>query len=126
YDEMLLLGEQGLALLGEETESVEAALMNSQVAIASGSKGDGQKWREFTYRNAQFLERLPYSEELRAAYDHVFVVYRDEKNIEEAMEWLQALERRAQQNHDSIALGGTHYWAAVTLTRTGDLDRAIS
>ena len=126
YDERIRIGEEGLALLGDDTESVEAALMNQTIAIGHLVEGNWEKFREFTYRTAQFIQRLPYSEELRPAYDHIVVAYRDDKNVEEATKWLQALERKAEQQHDLRALGEVHLYTASILSARGDLHGAIS
>ena len=128
YDEVIRLGEEGLALLGDDTESVEAALMNNVAAEGYFMKGDGKKWREFTYRNARFLQRLSYSEELLPAYEHAGVVYLfSDKNVEETMKWFQTLERKAEQHHDLRALGMVHLnTGRYILAPSGDLHGAIS
>ena len=46
YDEMIRLGEEGSTLLGEDTNSIEAALMNDIVAVACRDKGQREKARE--------------------------------------------------------------------------------
>jgi tetratricopeptide (TPR) repeat protein/regulation of enolase protein 1 (concanavalin A-like superfamily) len=129
WDEMIHLGEEGLALLGDDTESVEAALMNQIIAVGYGSKGDRERSRDFNYRNAQFIQRLPYSEgpRLRMPYICIAWMYKCDKNVEEAMRWFQALEQRAQQHHDLRALGLMHeYIGQSILADIGDLHGAIS
>jgi class 3 adenylate cyclase/tetratricopeptide (TPR) repeat protein len=126
YDEMQHLAGEGLALLGTERESVEVALMNAHVAFSHLEKGDRQKWREFTTRNMQFLEHLPYSEELRPAYDHIACFcFWDERNLDEALRWLQALARRAEAHHDLNALSEAHREAGTCLAVSGDTQAAI-
>jgi adenylate cyclase len=126
FEEMIRLGEEGLALLGEETETVEAALMNTRIALGGRLLGD-DRWREFHYRNAQFLQRLPYSEELSSAYFHLAAMVAEEKEIEEAAAWLKALERQAEQHNDLGALGAVHeYTAGLILAARGDLIGANS
>ncbi|MBM3240654.1 zinc-ribbon domain-containing protein [Candidatus Poribacteria bacterium] len=127
FDEMLRVGEEGLALLEEDTESVEAALMNSRIALAYGHKGEWEKRREFTLRNAQFLQHLPYSEELSHAYAHIAMQYVFDKNVEEALKWLKALERKAEQHHDLRALAEMHgYAGGFIASNIGDLLGALS
>ena len=84
-DEMMSLGEAGSTLLGKDTEFVEAALMNAQLGAAYWSKGENQKDRMFASRNAQFIDRLPYAEELRRTYEHIFHAHVHAKNVEEAL-----------------------------------------
>jgi tetratricopeptide (TPR) repeat protein len=126
YKERISIGEQGLALLGDDTESVEAALMNQTIAIAFLVEGNDEKFREYTYRTAQFIQNLPYSPELRPAYDHIIIAHREEKNIDEAMKWIQALERNAEQHHDLRASGEVHDYTAHILSLIGDVYGAIS
>jgi DNA-binding SARP family transcriptional activator len=124
YAEMLALGVEGLALLGEDTESVEAVLMNATVAWASATEPQ-RRW-EFTMRNTKLLPRLPYSEELRAPYMHLVMEYCGRKNVEEAERWLHALERLAQQHHDLAALHEVHlHGGSLLYSANGDLQRAI-
>jgi adenylate cyclase len=113
------ISEEGLALLGEDTESVEAALMNQIAGV--------EKAREANLRNAQFIERLDYSEELRPAYECIVAMYAYEgENVDEAMSWLQALEHKAEQHRDLRALGTVYYWRARLSSYSGDLYGAIS
>ena len=75
YLEPVHLGEEGLYILGEDNQCTEAALMNQLVAIGSSQLGDHNKFIDFTLRTAGFIQRLPYSEELRAAYVHIISLY---------------------------------------------------
>jgi tetratricopeptide (TPR) repeat protein len=100
--------------------------MNQEIAVGSLSLGDAACFREYTSRTATFLMQLPYSQELRPAYDHVARLYAyEEKNLAEATKWLDALESRAHQYHDLRALGDVHYSAAGTLRLSGDAASAI-
>jgi adenylate cyclase len=114
YAETGPIAEEGLALLGDDTESVGAALMNQHLGRH--------------HRNAEFIERLPYSEELRPAYGLIAGAYAfGDKNLEEATRWIQALERQARQHHDLRALGGNYFnMARAVLGASGDLRGAIS
>jgi class 3 adenylate cyclase/tetratricopeptide (TPR) repeat protein len=126
HEEQLRLAEQGLALLGDDTESVEAALMNQELAVGHRARGEIAEFAEHTARTAQFLHRLPYSEELRPAYDHIVSMYVYEgKDADEAMRWLQIMEEQATSHHDLRALGEAHGHAANILMHTGDLRGAV-
>jgi predicted ATPase len=125
YKERIGIGEEGLALLGDDTESTEAALMNQTIAIAFFVEGNGEKFREYTYKTAQFIQNLPYSPELRPAYAHIIIAHRGEKNIDEAMKWIQALERNAEQHHDLRASAEAHLYTAGTMIECGDLHGAV-
>jgi class 3 adenylate cyclase/tetratricopeptide (TPR) repeat protein len=126
YDEIIRLAEEGLALLGDDTECVEAAWMTSHLAVGHLFKGDRGKYREYHYRNARFLQRLPYSEELRPAYAHIVTLYARDKNVAEALRWARSFEQRATEQHDLIALGELyHRWGQITLSQ-GDLRGAVT
>jgi DNA-binding SARP family transcriptional activator/energy-coupling factor transporter ATP-binding protein EcfA2 len=127
YDDHIRVGEEGLALLGDDVESVEAALMNHAVAMGHWGKGNEPRTQEFTRRTARFIRRLPYSPELGPAYVYIIAgAYKDDKDTEEAMRWLQALEERATLHHDLRALGEVHRYTAELLAKKGDLHGAIS
>jgi predicted ATPase/DNA-binding SARP family transcriptional activator len=126
HDDRIRIGEEGLALLGDDAESVEAALMNQTIAMGHWGRGNEERQREFTHRTADFIQRLSYAEELGPAYLHISATYRDGKDAEEAMKWLQALEEGATSHHDLTALAGVHRSAGATLAAAGDLYGAIS
>jgi tetratricopeptide (TPR) repeat protein/regulation of enolase protein 1 (concanavalin A-like superfamily) len=125
YDDMIRIGEEGLAHLGDDVESVEAALMNQMIAGGLSEKGNLKRCQELTYRTAGFIQRLPYSRELRPAYVHIVALYLYDKDVEEAIKWLQALEERASQHHDVRALAEMHFMKGATLSVMGDLHGAI-
>ena len=92
YEDRIRVGEQGLALLGDDTESVEAALMNETVAVGYEESTHWEMHHQIIYRTAEFLPHLPYSEELRPAYIHAWMVNLADKNPEQARAWLQELQ----------------------------------
>jgi tetratricopeptide (TPR) repeat protein len=133
YEEQIEIAQEGLALLAQDADaaeapqSVETALMNQEIAVGYLALGEAARFREYTSRTAVFLLQLPYSEELRPAYDHVARMYAyDEKDLPEAKRWLDALESKATQYHDLRALGDVHYSAAGILRQSGDAAAAIS
>jgi tetratricopeptide (TPR) repeat protein len=125
-DDLIRIAEEGLALLGDDTESVEAALMNHQAARGYLNKGNRVKFQELAHRTAQFLRRLPYSEELRPVYSHMWFACREERNVEEGLKWLQLLEEKATSYRDLMALGNANLFRGTTLAQGGELHGAIS
>ena len=127
YEEQIRVAESGLRLLGDDTQSVEAALMNQEIAVGYRARGERAKFLEFTGRTARFLESLPYSEELRPAYDHIVTMYAfARKDVEEALRWLRVLRERATAHHDVRAIGQADDYAGIILGHTGDLGEALS
>jgi predicted ATPase/class 3 adenylate cyclase len=125
-DEQIRIGEKGLALLGENYESAEAALMNQTIAIGYARKGNEEWSRAYALRTAQFLQLVPYTEELRPSFVHIVAAYRDKKDVEKAMEWLRVLEERATLHDDWRALGEARFLAGDILARKGDIHGAIT
>jgi tetratricopeptide (TPR) repeat protein len=127
-EEMLRVGEEGLSLLGTDTQFDAAALMNVITGMAHGILGHHEKSLEFHRRNAQFVQNVPYSsEEMRGPYILVAEVYfYEDRNIQEAMSWLQALERQAQEHHDVRALAAVHHTVAEFSESRGDLSARIA
>ena len=126
YEEPIHLGEEGLYQLGDNNQNTEAALMNQLVAVGSSQLGDHKKFIEFTMRTADFITTLPYSEELRPAFDHIIVLYAYTlKDLVQAQHWLDTFQEKAENNHDLRALGEVFNHTASISTRQGDLMTAI-
>jgi class 3 adenylate cyclase/tetratricopeptide (TPR) repeat protein/regulation of enolase protein 1 (concanavalin A-like superfamily) len=127
YDDMLRLGEEGLRLLGDDVESAEAILMNHLIAVPYAmKKGDEQRYREYGYRTAQFILRLPYAEELRPAYSCIAEAYWAGKNVEEALRWRQAFEDLAMRHGDLRGLAQAYHLAGWFSSDRGDLQGALA
>lgn len=125
FDEKIQLGVEGLALLADDQQSVEAALMNANIAVGFSSKGDMVTAWVYMSRNATFLNHLNYTEELKAPYITLAIFYAwFAKNVVEGMKWLELLKQQALQNHDLRALAGTYGHIAIVLSETGDLQQA--
>ncbi|HLF88698.1 MAG TPA: adenylate/guanylate cyclase domain-containing protein [Anaerolineales bacterium] len=126
YEEPIRLGEEGLALLGDNNESVEAALMNQLVAVGCSQLGDHDKFIDFTLRTAGFIQRLPYAEELRPAFAHIISLYAYTlKNVPEARRWLEVLKQKAEESHDLRALGEYLEYSATLLHQEGNSKEAV-
>lgn len=128
YQEMQQLGEEGLRLVGEEKETVEAALINDVLQLAYGCQGYAEQYRAAVLRNVRFLHKLPYSDLLRTAYIHIVDYYAGpEKNLDEAKRWLQVLHDQAEQGHDLRALAEQYNLIGLHLCEyPGDVQGAIT
>ena len=124
-DGMIRLGEEGLTLLGDEvSSSEEVALMNQLIAQGHNLKGNRKKCRELDYRTAEFIEQLPFTEELSTIYKDIFYCCKEDKNLKGAMRWLKALEGEARKHHDMKALAEVYRYAEFKTYR-GDFHGAI-
>jgi len=127
YEEQVEIAERGLALVEGDGPSVEVALMNQEIAIGSLQLGRADMFREFTQRTVQFLEALPYSEELRPAYYHVAAFYAWHRGEPDAaLRWLYVLRERAETHQDLRALGQSYDQAGLVLQMMGDLGGAAA
>jgi len=127
YDEVIELGETGLELLGDDTESVEAALMHSRLCVAYSQKGNPEKSKEYNARNVEFLERLPYSEELIPAYRNVAQHFSSSlQEPEKALEWLKLYQARAEEHGDLRGTADARRETGQVLTSMGDLHGGIA
>ncbi len=129
YDDMIRCGEQGMALLAGDAvapaESTEAALMNQTMAAGHSLKGDRERSREITFRTAGFIERLPYSKELRPAFVHIVAAYGSQRDEDEAEKWLDIFEQRATEHHHLRGLLEVHFARGDGSAWTGDYLEAI-
>jgi tetratricopeptide (TPR) repeat protein len=127
FDEVRRLGEEGQALLGAETASFEAALVNALLGAAY--LVDPPHHADFgaaAARNAAFLESVPYSEDLRSAYVQQIIAQTMEKNPAMAMTWVGRFEAVARRHHDVLALGDAYNQESGVLSSMGDLQGALA
>jgi predicted ATPase/class 3 adenylate cyclase/regulation of enolase protein 1 (concanavalin A-like superfamily) len=125
-DERIRIGREGLALLGDDLESVEGALMNQTLAMGLRAIGEYGEFLALTRRTAALIERVPHVKELRPAYRHVADMYVMEKEVEKAIAWQQVFEERAIADHDTRSLLEAQMLAAELRAFTGDLRGAVS
>jgi predicted ATPase/class 3 adenylate cyclase/regulation of enolase protein 1 (concanavalin A-like superfamily) len=125
-DESVRLAEAGQALLDDERESVEAALLNQHLAVCKGNKDDWDGWRELMYRNAAFVRDLPFTDELSPVYSDIAATYAMDRKVDEALKWLRIQENLATQQSNLMALYGTKHRLGEVLRQRGDLQGAIS
>jgi regulation of enolase protein 1 (concanavalin A-like superfamily) len=117
--------EDGLALLGKDSESVEAAMMYKHLGGGYVIIGEQRKGLECARNIEHFLSGLPYEPEIRSAYTDVALEHRWRGDVEGALVWLQRLEELAIPYHDLRALGEVHHWRGGVLFDTGDLRGAM-
>ena len=127
YDEVIRYGEMGLEILGDDTECLEAALMNSAIAMGNINKGNTEKWREYTRKNMAFIKKLPYSVELRPPYGHIVdIVALEDGNVEAALEWAEELEARSLQHNDLRGMASVWLHQGDVLAGKGDYTNSLS
>jgi len=125
--EVLRYGEMGLEILGDDTECLEAVLMNSRIAIGGMHSGDTAKYRGYTHRNMEIISKLEYSEELRPPYVHILkVVLFTDGDPEAAWKWSEELEVRANKCHDLRGLASAWWQQSLMLAAKGDYKGAES
>jgi adenylate cyclase len=111
-DELRRVAQEGLRVVGEDTRSVEAALM------LSASK-------DYPQRLEQLVRSLPYSEELAPPYTWYIERLLGENRLDEAEQWLERWEREARQHHHLYAQGQTHNIRRQLLIKRGALHQAL-
>ncbi|MCB0171385.1 MAG: AAA family ATPase [Anaerolineae bacterium] len=127
HTERAELGLKGLALLtAEETESVEAALMNQLIAMSRIRQGDMHEFHTWTAQTARFIRNLPYREELRPAYFHIGISLYYQKRLTEAAHWLQTVGAWAKQFNDHGSLAELYDLEFSFDFQQGDLQTAMA
>jgi class 3 adenylate cyclase len=74
-DEAIKYAEMGLNLLGDDTECVEAMLINYQIAASSAGKGNVKEWDNRIQKDFAIVDKSEYSPELRNVYDAIAFYY---------------------------------------------------
>lgn len=124
YREQVQLGELGLHLLTDsQAESLEAVLMHHLVAVAERRQGHEELYAATVLETARFIERLPYSEELRPAYMHIINLQMI-RDSDLAKVWLDRVETLAQRHHDLRALAELQDYRWLYAFQRGDLKEA--
>ena len=125
-EEQIRIGGEGLSLLGDaDAQSVEAALMNDAIGTGYTSLGKAEKAHDFIARTANLIEHLPYSEELRPAYNHIFWMYVYDRDGEQAMRWLHLFGEGASTAQDMVGMGEAHSRMGNASVAVGDLKGAL-
>ena len=106
-DEEDAIVEKSLALIGNNEESLHAAVAYRLSAWVYARKGDKTKWKELVFRIKGFVLKLPQSSALCDYYKSIARVYQYEKNAVEAAKWLEIAERTARVDNDLATLAGS-------------------
>jgi tetratricopeptide (TPR) repeat protein len=127
YEEEIALAEQALALLGDDVNTVEAALMNHHLHAGHAAIGNNEFSVPFRARCAQIVKHLPYAEELLPVFWSILTYYEEDlKNVQEAEQWLRILQQHAKRHRDMRASAETYIHAGYLLLNQGDCRGAIS
>jgi serine/threonine protein kinase/tetratricopeptide (TPR) repeat protein len=121
----LQLGLEGLALLGENTATQEAAILNQLIAISYRYGLENmERWQEYTLRTAAILPNIPYTPELRPAFIHVYMVHRENRRLEIGLAWLEQFEAKAEEIHDAVAVTESKMFQGHSNFYRGDFESA--
>lgn len=110
--EALTIAETGLTRLGADRESIEAAMLYGVIGWAHDLLGDLASFRKTVAQVAGFLDHVPYAEELRPTYGLVTMAYFRDKELENALVWMENAQRKALQYHDLRWYGESIYAGA--------------
>ena len=124
-EESIHVGKEGLALLNNEEETPERALLLITLAGGYWKQQAHDAWLDCVGTLANFLQCLPYSEELRLGYVHAILASIEHRNIEEAFSWLDALEKNASERGDVRGEQEAFCYRAYLQLITGDLKGSI-
>jgi DNA-binding SARP family transcriptional activator len=126
-DELIHLALEGLAQLGDDTQSLEAAILYGNLLEAYYYKDDRAQYHAIVQRLAQFLTTLPYSDDLFANYGYMLVMYRDRNEIEEVLKLMRFVEQGLRDGHNPANTAWMHMWQIPRyLEAIGDMRSAIA
>ena len=124
----IAMAEEGLLLLADDTECTAAALMNTLLSGAYLALRDTAKGAEYSRKNAAFMLRLPYSEEL--GYVFAFTVMHLiglDRPLAEARVWLNHFQEMAEKANDLFGLAHAYLLeGSFLLGFSGDTRGAIT
>jgi len=125
YDEMIHYGEMGLEILEDDKECVEAAFMNSRIAVGNFSKGNSKEWTKYIRINMVFIKNLPYSKELRMPYCQIIELIISDGDLKSAWEWSEELEWLASKNNDLVTVGSALFRRSQISSNKGDYKSSL-
>jgi tetratricopeptide (TPR) repeat protein len=125
YAESLRIGEEGLAMIGDDRTSLGAALMSQRIAAGCAVTGQWTRAWTLTHRTASFIKDLPYSSILKTAFTHIILKCTMSKDVDGVRYWLDHVKRQAQAHGDLLAMGTAHYDTARLMANIGDNQGAI-
>jgi len=127
YDEVIRYGKMGLEILGDDTECLEAALMNEVIGTANLNKGNRAEGRKYIRKNMGFIKTLPYSEQLINAYGLIIeVVDSQDRDLEAKCEWMKELETRAEEHNDLRGVALAWFYQGNLAWRLGNYKDGLS
>ncbi len=124
--ELLEMAREGLAQLGTEVETVGGAMLTGHLAIATAFLFGQKPFVAIAERLAGFIRDLPFSEELSPAFHHAIDASTFAKNVERALELINALENRSRQNNDLNSLAKALFIRGRLAKMTGDFVASIA
>jgi predicted ATPase len=123
FAEQMRIGMEGLALLGDDTESVEAALMNHTISKGYFGQGRLEEAVAITLRTAHAFTRLP-SASHAAQYEYLVGAHLFDKAGDKAQALVEQVDHSAAGDVHAVAT--MHAIKAQILFRFGDLRGAVT
>jgi DNA-binding SARP family transcriptional activator/regulation of enolase protein 1 (concanavalin A-like superfamily) len=126
-DDLILVGREGLAQLGDDMRAPEAAVFYCNLIEAYYLKDDRDHYHDVQRRLAQLMPSLPYSDDLFAAYGYMVLMHRDHNESEEALRWVRAVQEWVEDGHNPLLAAWVPMWqVARYLEAIGDMRTAIA
>src|SRR4051812_17381567 len=106
YEESLRLGEEALALLGDDNESNEAGWANALISFSHLLLEQMDKALEFGMRNAAFAARLSYRNELdNLTFGAIACAFEWRRDPAESRRWAKIADDIAGAHQSLQAIG---------------------
>lgn len=113
-DELIQACEAGLAILGEDQQCWEAAMLLGNMADGYHKKGERRRFRSLMEQVHSFMPKSPCATGASlVAYGHLVTLCLERKALAEALTWWQLTEQGLRANNDLSPLSWTHSWLAV-------------
>ncbi|MBW7885469.1 MAG: AAA family ATPase, partial [Caldilineaceae bacterium] len=126
-DEVIRIGQEGLAPLDEAEAGMEAAILYGNLAEAYFYMDDRPRYHDIVQRMAHLLTRLPYSDDLFASYGCVQLMHRERNELEKALKLVRTIEQGLQDGHNPLCSAWIHMWQIPRcLEAAGDMRSALS
>jgi tetratricopeptide (TPR) repeat protein/regulation of enolase protein 1 (concanavalin A-like superfamily) len=124
FDRAIEIAESGLAALGDQTHSPEAASLLDVITCSYWAKRDLQSARRYANQNAQIIRQIPYFDSIYKIYYSLAFVEMLMGNFQKAIDWLEEMEQICLEHNSEVGLARCYHGLGDSWYGQGDFRQA--
>jgi len=124
FDRAIEMAESGLAALGDQIQSPEAASLLEVISRSYQAKWDLKSARRYTSQNAQIIHQIPYFDSIYKVYYNLAWSEVLAGDFQAANDWLEEMERVCLENDNEVGLARCYHGMGDLWGAQNDLRQA--